>query len=247
MRAWLREPLVGFTLIAVVLLMVDAWLRPPAEIEVGPGLSDAVARAFEAQHGREPSEAEHEAAMDAWVDDELLYREGLELGLHEGDPVIRRRVIQQVRQLHRAQIGEAPGDEELRSLRDTWPERYTLPERIGFEHLFFGEDEAAAAAAVAQDVPSGGRAFPRGAAEPSTAVQALSRAYGDEFVEGVRTAEGWVVLESRYGWHVVRRTQHEAARLPTVEELRPVLERDWQSDAAERAENAALERLRGTP
>ena len=251
MARWRSEPLVGFVAIALVLLGIDAWLRPSSEVEVGPGLADAVDRAFEAQHGRPPTEAEHDAAVQGWIDDELLYREGLELGLHEGDPVIRRRVIQQVKQLHRAQAGEEATDAELQALLEAWPERYAIPDRLSFEHRFFGDAqeqaEAWAEAANADGAPAeGGRAFPRGLAEGLTPVDALSRAYGAPFVEALEAGEGWQVLESRYGWHAARATAREAARTPSVDEIRPTLLRDWQADAQDRAEADALDRLRGT-
>jgi len=252
MKRWLSEPLVGFTVIALLLLALDALLRPSAEVEVGPGLSDAVDRAFEAQHGRSPTPAEHDAAVQAWIDDELLYREGLELGLHEGDPVIRRRVIQQLRQLHRARAGDAPTDAELLALRDAWPERYSLPERLAFEHHFFAERKEEAEAQVAALVAGkrtrpAGQAFARGTQEALSPVEGLSRAYGISFVRTLLDTDQWVALQSRYGWHVARRTGHAQARVPELDEIRPVLLRDWQTDAADRAEADALDRLRGAP
>ena len=48
---------------------------------------------FVATAKREPTEAEMRQFLARWLDNEVLYREGLALGLDKGDPAMRERVI----------------------------------------------------------------------------------------------------------------------------------------------------------
>jgi hypothetical protein len=250
--------MVGFAVLALLLLGADALLRPSEALDPGPGLRDALARELQLSQGRAPTAAELAAALAVWRDDELLFREGKRLGLHERDPVIRRRVIQQVKQIHRASGAEAePTDAELLVLRDTWPERYAIPQRVAFEHAWWpagSSDVEALAGRVAElsmgaDLSTLGEAFPRGTHEPLTSIDGLARAYGEDFAGALLRAPvgHWVASPSRFGWHALRVSAREPAHMPELDVLRGALTRDWQSTAAERAEAAALDVLRGGP
>src|SRR5262245_50283308 len=94
---WLREPLLHFMLLGAVLFALDHLLAGDAD---GPhtivvdAVVDAEARkVFHAARQREPNEEELYALRRVWLDNEVLYREGLALGLDKGDPAIRERVI----------------------------------------------------------------------------------------------------------------------------------------------------------
>lgn len=63
---------------------------------VGEERTDALAARFEQQQGHPPNEDELRAEVDRWVDDELAVREARRLALHEGDPIVRRRMQQLV-------------------------------------------------------------------------------------------------------------------------------------------------------
>ena len=113
----LREPIVQFLLIGTLLFGAHRYLQPagsatPAVQQTqaatpaassGPTPSRQImltldqltrlATVFEAQWGREPTPQELDKLVDADVKEEILYREGLALGLDKDDEIIRRRGV----------------------------------------------------------------------------------------------------------------------------------------------------------
>src|SRR5690606_857473 len=89
------------------------------------------------------------AAVDHWVETEILYREGLARGFDADDPVVRDRIAAKMREILEAQaIAAPPSREVLRAWYERNAERYVEHARIGFTHVFVdGTDEAAEARA----------------------------------------------------------------------------------------------------
>jgi hypothetical protein len=140
----LREPLAHFVLVGLVLFGVDRLLSPaepepatqPRLLQLGPELQQELVENFRHRQGREPSPDELERARERWVEDEVLYREGVTLGLAEGDVLIKNRVVEKMRfVLSNGAPVRQPTDDELRAF---WQERradYDRPKRYDFEHV----------------------------------------------------------------------------------------------------------------
>jgi parvulin-like peptidyl-prolyl isomerase len=89
------RPFLQFALLGTALFAADRlWSRPaPAPVVIPVARVAAVA----AELGREPSRAEVERAVAPEVDDELLYRAALARGFERDDPVVFRRLVQNLR------------------------------------------------------------------------------------------------------------------------------------------------------
>lgn len=144
LHSFLREPLVHFALVGVVLFGADR-LRSPAEpapapaqrvLRLSPEMQRELVENFRHRQGREPSPEELERARERWLEDEVLYREGVALGLAADDVLIKNRVVEKMRfVLANAAPVREPTDDELRSF---WQERrsdYDRPKRYDFEHV----------------------------------------------------------------------------------------------------------------
>src|SRR5262249_10145257 len=112
---------------------------------------------FKSARGREPNEKELYALRRVWLDNEVLYREGLALGVDKGDPAIRDRVIFKMLSVAESGLKLPPFDEEL--LRE-WFEKnrvkYDEPARYDFqEAVLSGEKSGAAVRALAQGFHEG--------------------------------------------------------------------------------------------
>lgn len=99
MRRFTRQPLVHFVLIGGVLFIGSRLLasadRPV--IELGATRIEQLERSFVASLQREPRPSELEALRRDAVDEELLFREALSRGLHRVDPVVRSRLVRNMR------------------------------------------------------------------------------------------------------------------------------------------------------
>lgn len=227
LRRLLREPLVHFLGLGALLFALDAARAPEPAPDVTPatperrivideGVRRAAADTYRHEHGEDPPEDELAARIDRWVDEEILYREGLARGLTEGDERIRMRVVQLMADvLDAEQPVPAPTDDEIAAYFDAHRERWDEPARIDFVHVFVsGETEAARARAeglLAQlsagaspqrmgDTFSGGRHY-RG-----RRVEQLAESFGQEFAGALDALPPgtWSLVRSRFGWHVVR-------------------------------------------
>jgi hypothetical protein len=96
-RTLLREPLLHFVVFGALIFAVDhviaARQQNPKVIEVGPEVDKEAKSLFRGAFGREPSDKELAVMRERWIDNEVLYREGLGLRVDQGDTSIRERVI----------------------------------------------------------------------------------------------------------------------------------------------------------
>jgi hypothetical protein len=94
----LREPLLHFLSIGMLLFLLFAKVAPRSDggtrIAVDRTAIAALAIQFQAVWSRPPTRDELNGLVDSYVRDEILYREGVALGLVKDDPVIKRRVRQ---------------------------------------------------------------------------------------------------------------------------------------------------------
>ncbi len=96
-QRWLREPLLHFVLIGGALFELDHHLNGATEdgrtIVVDAAVDQEALKVFKDARGLEPNADEVYALRRTWLDNEVLYREGLALQMDKGDKAIKDRVI----------------------------------------------------------------------------------------------------------------------------------------------------------
>src|SRR6185369_16906412 len=89
---------------------------------------------FRDARGREPNADELKALRQTWLDNEVLYREGLALQVDRGDPAIRERVIFKALSVVDANVKLPPADDQLlRTWFEAHRDKYDEPARFDFE------------------------------------------------------------------------------------------------------------------
>lgn len=273
LRALAHEPLVGFVILGAGLFAADALLRapdgppeaPPPEaalvVPSGPIVVDAAGRAalvehWSSTHPAPPTAAELDGLVQAFIDQEVLYREGLRRGLAEGDLRIRERVAGQMAYvLASSVVVPEPDDAALRAWFEAHADLYARPERVDLTLVFVeGDDEAAWARARALlglleggADPSGlGDRFAGGRRLRGRRPVELAERFGDAFVQGLaEQAPGtWALRPSPLGLHLLRVDGWARGSALAFEAAREAVRHDWLEDQRARATAAARQELR---
>lgn len=252
-RRWLREPLLHFLLIGAALFAVDAWVasrtEDPRVISIDEAVDREAINVFKSARGRDPNEEELFALRRVWLDNEVLYREGLALEMDRGDPMIKDRVIFKALSMINAGLSLPQIDDTvLRAWFEKNRSRYDAPERFDFEEAVLAGDsgeEAARAFAVALnagapgDSKAGLRVFkdrPR-----SNIVQS----YGEDAAKSLAALEPgkWTAVAQRDGWRVLRLVALQAAQPASYEELRGIALQDWKDATMSEQRSAAVREM----
>src|SRR6476659_5359425 len=142
-RTLLGEPMLHFVLIGIALFGVYRWVAPGdsggRHIVITRGVIDDLVTQHVAARGREPSTPELNRLIEAYVRDEILYREGVRLGLERDDIVVKRRVRQKIEMIAEEDAStRAPTDADLASYLTANQARFVQPAILTFEQVFLG-------------------------------------------------------------------------------------------------------------
>src|SRR3954470_11718464 len=89
---WMREPLLHFVVLGALLFGVDHALvtrsDDPHVIVMGADVDAEARHTFQAARGRAPTAEELAALRQVWLDNEVLYREGMAMQVDKGDSAI---------------------------------------------------------------------------------------------------------------------------------------------------------------
>jgi len=251
---WTREPLLHFVLIGVVLFALDHAIvsrhDDPRLILIDAAVDRQAIELFKSARGREPNDEELHALRRVWLDNEVLYREGLAMQVDKGDSAIRERVI--FKALSMIDAGTKRPAVDDRVLRD-WFERnrarYDEPARYDFQEAVLGGGDTAEttlrafAAALNAGTPGDARAGLR--VFKGRPHDNLVQSYGAEFAGVLEKAPAgeWRVLPSRDGPRVMRLDAIAAPKAADFENLRGVVLQDWTDATLAEQRSAAVSAL----
>jgi hypothetical protein len=269
-----REPLLHFLVAGALLFALERAVGPrrpgtaPAaagagdvrdaerRIVVDQRIRDLLSEEWAGGHGRPPTADELGALVDKWVEDEMLFREGLLRGLDRDDPRVRDRVKTKMALVFETQVSAPePTKADLEAYFASHADRYARPELFDFVHVFVAGDGPEASARAADilarlragaapdglgDTFSGGRRYRR------RKLPDLAEAFGADFAAALARQEpgSWELLRSKHGLHLLRVEERTAARAPALSEVERDVRRDWQTEQRGNALGAALAELR---
>jgi hypothetical protein len=257
----LKEPLVHFVATGAVLFAAYGWInRNSVEIAgvqpvtIGDGEVRWVSETWSNQWLRTPSRQELKDLVGELVDEELLAREALEMGLDKDDTIIRRRLAQKLKFMldDTARLVD-PSDDVLRAYYSANAARFAPVATVSFSHIFFSSDSRPDAQQDAKTVlasgpaaDSGDRFLPGG--ELADADQrTVESVFGPDFARNVFTVEPGIwtgPLKSSYGFHLVRLDRKSEAAQPGLDRVRDDVLSAWRADKQAEAYRAYLARLR---
>jgi peptidyl-prolyl cis-trans isomerase C len=269
-KRWLREPLLHFLLLGLALFAVYSYLqRGRGGVESSKQIAltlDELGQMemyFESQWHRRPTPQEFQAMVEDKVREEVLYREGIAMGLDKDDTIVKRRMAQKMQFLAEdVAAAHEPSSAEQKAWFDKNEDKFALPSRYSFRHLYFSSDKRGK---NAQDDAS--KALAKIAGQPQDFKQAASLAdpfmfqdyYGDRTPDAIAKEFGppfavalerlkpgsWQgPVESGYGWHLVFVDSVIPGRIPAFEEVESDVKTAWLSDQKAQAIETAYKAMR---
>jgi len=205
------------------------------------------------QVGREPNENEFNGIINQLVDEEILYREALKLGLDKNDIIIKRRLSQKIGFLKQEQL-RVPTDKEVEDYFRENQSSYVIPKRFSFTHIYFesdkdGKNRSLRALEVWNNSGelSYGDPFLLGKNFSLKTSKEVARDFGINFSKEIERmpVNNWSgPLKSSYGSHLVFVTSVVDEIIPSLKEIKSALVADLQVKQKEENFKLYLEELR---
>jgi hypothetical protein len=185
-----------------------------------------------------------------WIDNEVLYREGLKLPLEPSEAGNREHVIfKALSALDQQARAASVTEEELRRWFESRRERYEQPARFDFEDAALpGQTSQSAARALADALNRGAAADARASMRTfkgrpeSNLVQSFGKEVAEELAKA--TPGQWLALRTRDGWRAMRLITLTPVSHAVFETQREAVRRDWTEATASVKRSAAVQELR---
>jgi len=262
-----REPLVHFLALGALIFIVahvveQARLNAQRQIVVDEALKQRIVQLQRAQNGTAPAPEQLQRLVEIYVDDEVMYREALRMGLDQDDEIVRRRLIQKLQFLQRdLTLPPPPSEAELRAYFQRHAERFAAPATVSFEQVYFSPEEGGWSAAEAKarqarkQLANGGRsaaaagdAFPLELDGRDWTVADAKQVFGDTPVVQAlfaTPAHEWSQpVRSGYGVHLMRPLASQSQAIPSFARVRGEVQAAYLEEAAAEASRQQLDALR---
>ena len=242
MKKWHKEPLLHFLMIGAAIFVVFSIANKEDAADSGNKIVVSSAEikrlgdSWYKRRNRPPSVSELQGLIEAYIKEEIYYREALSLGLDQNDTIIRRRLMQKMEFLSDdlAELSQ-PDEAELNKYFVDNKNKYQFPARTSFTHIYFSLDKRGARALedskrVLADLdvpraPERGDRFMMEYEFVDETPSEVARIFGSGFAKQLFTLDTntWQgPVASGYGFHLVRISEKTDARMP---ELASVIEK----------------------
>lgn len=270
MKRLLHEPLLQFLLVGVALFGAYSYQQRGRSAEASPQeirlTLDDLAQLqllFESQWQRPPTPEEFGRMVENKVQEEVLYREAIAMGLDKDDTIVKRRMAQKMQFLAEdVAAAREPTTAELRGWFEKHSAMFAQPPRLSFRHLYFSPDQRGPRARE-----DAARALEKLVGQPEDAKIAgsladrfmfqdyyrdrppeyLGKEFGPQFALAVaKFAPGsWQgPVESGFGWHLVYVDTVIPSRVPEFEEVESDVKTAWLAEQKAKAWEKAYKDMR---
>jgi len=267
---WLREPLLHFLLLGAALFGAYSYFEPRVDgpetsmqIRLTPDELLQLILVFQAQWQRPPTQAEFSRLVENKVQEEVLYREAVAMGLDKDDTIVKRRMTQKMQFLAEdVAAAYEPTTAELEAWYARNARKFALPGRLNFRHLYFSPDRRGArtrddagdalAKLAGQPVDSKltaslGDPFMMQDYYADRSPEQLAKEFGPAFAQAIfRVGPGaWQgPIESGFGWHLVFVDSFVPGRAPSFAEVESDVKTAWLGERKAEAWRKAYDAMR---
>lgn len=201
--------------------------------------------AWQSQVGRAPTDEEIVNIINNFVQEEILYREALLLGLDQEDRIIKRRLAQKITFLKQETIPDEPSQEELKEFFKQNKNNYFVQSTYSFSHHYFSKESNAKERAnkalkdyQLDGIELKGDPFFLGKNFYQNSEEEIKRNFGELFylvVDKLPLNEWSGPYESAFGEHIVFLKEVSAGFSPPFEKVLSRVQQDYLSQAQDQA------------
>lgn len=268
MKNLLKEPLFHFLLIGLGLFFIFDLTGQQhragsndASIVVGTAQIERIQDVWEKQWRRQPTEKELHGLIERFIQEEVLYREALAIGLEKDDTIIRRRLVQKMRFLIQDIADQnQPEEAELKAFFEENREQFKSLARISFAHIYFNPDHRGATAVkdalqVLDNLKANNIERASGHGDPfmlqhdyvEITRQEASRLFGSSFADdlfALRSGPWQGPIRSGYGIHLVRVGAYIPAHMPEFTEVKDRVRQEYIDIQRRKSNDKAIKDLK---
>jgi len=251
---WLREPLLHFIILGGVLFAADHFIvsrnDDPRVIVIDTDVDARAREVFKQARGHDPSADELYALRRVFIENEVLYREGLSLQLDKGDDMIRERVI--FKQLSVIDAGtKLPlwDDKVLREWFEKNRAKYDEPARYDFQEAILVGDKSENAVRAFVGALNAGTPGADAKADlrlfKNRPRENLVQSYGVEFATALDASPvgEWRALATKDGWRAMRLESIGKPRPADFDAIKDAIHHDWVDATLQEQRSAAVRAL----
>jgi len=245
-----QEPLFIFMVIAALIFVGDYLMslteEDPNAIVITPEIRLEARQIYTNSFKQEPSEKDMKILMDRWVDNEVLYREGIALGLDKGDSSIRERVIFKALSVTQATLSLPKLDENgLQNWFKEHADKYDAPRLIHFQEAVPLGKTSAEDLKIFVNALNG-----KGKSEVDSSLEifkdrprfTIVDGYGEDFTAALEKlpTSGWHLLDSKAGPRIVSLISVKEGEKADFEEVKAKVYADWKNQTGAELSTKAI-------
>ena len=244
-----------FLVIGICLYLIDTAMS--ADEDKNIFVSDqeilSLISAWKSQVGRDPTDDELARIINNLIDEEILYREALLLGLDQEDTIIKRRLAQKISFLKEESIPETPTTEELNEYYENNKEKYYIEPSFTFTHYYFSKNNNSlersqqALKALQEDNKINSDPFYLGKTFANEPLRNIKMNFGKNFSKELMESDPneWNgPFESTYGHHIVFINSINSGYIPELKEVLRQVEVDFLQMKRDQAVKGFLDNIR---
>jgi hypothetical protein len=251
---WVKvEPLFIFSTIAVVIFVGDHLISltkdDPKAIVVTPAIREDIRQIYATSFKTEPNPGDMKILVDRWIDNEVLYREGLALGLDKGDSSIRERVIFKTLSVTQAEVSLPKLDEhELQKWFTEHEDQYDAPTLVNFEEAVVSGKPSTDDLKKFIDALNG-----KGHSQIDSSLEifkdrprfTIVDGYGENFTQSLEKLppSQWTSLDSKAGTRIVRLMSTKPGDKANFDQIKAKVYTDWKNQTAAELSTKAIREL----
>ncbi|MCP4683727.1 MAG: peptidyl-prolyl cis-trans isomerase [Desulfobacterales bacterium] len=266
MKKIVKDPLFHFLVAGVFLFVFWEYGGGSADpdtnrIIVGPAQIDRIEAAWKKQMRRPTTDNELKELIEQFVQEEVLFREAMAMGLDKDDTIVRRRLVQKMRFLIQDIVDQKqPGEAELKAYFNENKDLFRSPAKISFTHIYFSQDRRGDAAVndakktleylnetgVARS-PKSGDPFMLHYDYSEITESETNRLFGNMFstqVFKLRPGAWQGPIQSGYGVHLARVIKKIPSYLPEFKEAIERVSLEYMGTQRKKANEEAIKNLR---